>query len=197
MQLMNTDFLKSHINSIVSVSNEEWHQFLPFIESKNLKKNSYFLQEGQICESIAFINSGVLIYFKFLENGKEVTTDFAFKSDWVTDNQSRLTNLPSIINIKAIVPTEVLIIKNKDLPYLYERIPKIERISRILIEQSFIKFTQLSIDLQVLSARERYLKMLNQYPDISQNVPLYHIANYLGIAPKSLSRLRNEIFMKK
>ena len=194
---MNTDFLKSQINSIVSLSNEEWHQFLPFIESKNLKKNSYFLQEGQICESIAFINSGVLIYFKFLENGKEVTTDIAFKSDWVTDNQSRLTNLPSIINIKAIVPAEVLIIKNKDLLYLFEIIPKIERLSRILTEQSFIKFTQLSIDLQVLSARERYVKMLKEYPEISQNVPLYHIANYLGIAPKSLSRLRNELFMKK
>jgi len=194
---MNTDFLKSQINSIVSLSNEEWQQFLPFIESKNLSKNSYFLQEGQICDSIAFINSGVLIYFKFLENGKEVTTDIAFKSDWVTDNQSRSTNLLSIINIKAIVPTEVLIIKNKDLPCLYERIPKIERLSRILIEQSFIKFTQLSIDLQVLSARERYVKMLKEYPEISQNVPLYHIANYLGIAPKSLSRLRNEIFMKK
>jgi CRP/FNR family transcriptional regulator, anaerobic regulatory protein len=194
---MNIDFLKNQVNSIVPLSNEEWHQFLPFIESNNLKKNSYFLQEGQICESIAFINSGVLIYFKFLENGKEVTTDFAFKSDWVTDNQSRLTKLPSIINIKAIVPTEVLIIKNKDLPYLFEIIPKIERLSRLLMEQSFIKFTQLSIDLQVLSAKDRYIKMIKENPEISQSVPLYHIANYLGIAPKSLSRLRNEIFMKK
>jgi CRP-like cAMP-binding protein len=194
---MNYDLLKSQINSIVSLNNEEWHQFLPFIESRNFKKNSYFLQEGQICESIAFINSGVMIYFKFLENGKEVTTDFAFKSDWVTDNQSRLNNSPSIINIKAIVPTEVLIIKNKDLSYLFESIPKIERLSRILMEKFFIKFTQLSIDLQVLSAKERYVKMIQEYPDISQNVPLYHIANYLGIAPKSLSRIRNEIFTRK
>jgi CRP-like cAMP-binding protein len=194
---MNYDLLKSQINSIVTLSTDEWHQFLPFIISENLKKNSYFLREGQICESLAFINSGVLIYFKFLENGKEVTTDFAFKGDWVTDNQSRLNHLPSIINIKAIVPSEVLIIKNKDLPYLFESIPKIERLSRILMEQFFIKFTQLSIDLQVLSAKERYVKMLQEYPDISQNVPLYHIANYLGIAPKSLSRIRNEIFIRK
>ena len=194
---MNTDLLKSQINSIVSLSNEEWHQFLPFIESKNLKKNSFFLREGQICESIAFINSGVLIYVKFLENGKELCTDFAFKSGWVTDNQSRINNSPSIINIKAIVPSELLIIKNKDLPILFENIPKIERISRILMEQFFIKFTQLSIDLQVLSAKDRYIKMLKEYPEISQNIPLYHIANYLGIAPKSLSRIRNEIFIKK
>ena len=164
---MNIDLLQNQINSIVSLSNKEWNQFLPFIESKNLKRNSYLLKEGQICDSIAFINSGILIYFKFLDNGKEVTTDFAFKNDWVTDNQSRLNNLPTAINIKAIVPSELLIIKNKDLQYLFDTIPKIERLSRILMEQSFIKFTQLSIDLQVLSAKERYVKMLHEYPDIS------------------------------
>jgi hypothetical protein len=65
------------------------------------------------------------------------------------------------------------------------------------MDQAFTKFTQLSIDLQTLSAKDRYVKMLREYPDISQNVPLYHIANFLGIAPKSLSRLRNEIFIKK
>ena len=65
------------------------------------------------------------------------------------------------------------------------------------MEKAFTKFTQLSIDLQVLSARERYIKMLKEYPEFAQKVPLYHIANYLGIAPKSLSRIRNEIFLKK
>jgi CRP/FNR family transcriptional regulator, anaerobic regulatory protein len=194
---MNADFLKSQINSIVSLNIEEWAQFLPFLESKTLKKNDYLLQEGQICDSVAFVIAGVLIYFKFLENGKEVTTDFAFKGEWVTDNQSRLNNSPSIINIKAIVPAEVLVLKNTDLPYLFERIPKIERLSRLLLERAFTKFTQLSIDLQVLSARDRYIKMLKEYPDVSQNVPLYHIANYLGIAPKSLSRIRNEIIRRK
>jgi CRP/FNR family transcriptional regulator, anaerobic regulatory protein len=194
---MNYDLIKSQINSIVSLTDEEWNKFLPYIESENLKKNSFFLQEGQICESIAFINSGVLIYFKFLENGKEVTTDFAFNGDWVSDNQSRLNNTPSIINIKAIAPTEILLIKTKDLPALFEMIPKFERLSRILMEKAFTKFTQLSIDLQVLSAKDRYIKLLKEFPDVFQNIPLYHIANYLGIAPKSLSRIRNEILSGK
>jgi CRP/FNR family transcriptional regulator, anaerobic regulatory protein len=194
---MNTDFIKNQVNSVVNLSSEEWHQLFPFIESRILQKNSFLLKEGQICDSIAFISSGVLIYFKFMGNGKEVTTDFAFKGDWVTDNQSRLSNSPSLINIKAIVPSELFVLKNKDLPYLFEKIPKVERLSRILMEQFFIKLTRLSIDLQVLSAKERYIKMLEEYPDITQNVPLYHIANYLGIAPKSMSRIRNEIFVRK
>lgn len=194
---MNIDILKAQIDSIVSLSEKEWLQFIPFIESKTIKKNDFFLKEGHVCDSFAFVNSGVLIYFKFLESGKDVTTDFAFKGEWATDNQSRLNNSNSTINIKAIVTSEILIIYNSSLPDLFNRIPKLERLSRILMEQSFIKFTQLSIDLQVLSAKERYIKMLHDYPEISRNVPLYHIANYLGIAPKSLSRIRNEIFTRK
>lgn len=61
------------------------------------------------------------------------------------------------------------------------------------MEQSFVKIAQQSIDLQVLSAKERYESLLLKYPEILQKVPLYHIANYLGIAPKSLSRIRKEL----
>lgn len=69
--------------------------------------------------------------------------------------------------------------------------PKLERFGRILMEQAFVKLVQLSIDLQILPAKEQYQKLLKNYPEIFQRLPLYHIANYLGIAPKSLSRIRN------
>ncbi|MCU7550986.1 Crp/Fnr family transcriptional regulator [Chitinophagaceae bacterium LB-8] len=187
------DYLKSTINKISFLNDEEWSLLSGFIQTKTLSKNEYLLKEGQYCDSIAYINSGVLIYFKFFENGKEITIDFAFDGDWVTDNLSRLKNEPSSINIKAIENTEVFMIKQKDIQYLFERIPQLERLGRILMEQAFIKIAQHSIDLQVLSAKERYKKMLQNYPVVFQKVPLYHIANYLGVAPKSLSRIRNEL----
>ncbi len=153
-----------------------------------------FLEEGQICNYIGFVNSGVLIYFKSTDNGSEVTTDFSFEGDWVTVNQSRLNNSPSLINIRAIEHSELLVIKQQDLSVIYTEIPKIERLGRILMEQAYLRIVQQSIDLQVLTAKERYESLLHKYPEIFQKVPLYHIANYLGIAPKSLSRIRKEIF---
>jgi len=56
-----------------------------------------------------------MIYFKSLDNGDEITTDFAFEGDWVNSVVSRLTNSPSILNIKAIEDSEILIIKIEDL----------------------------------------------------------------------------------
>lgn len=186
--------IKNNIDSIVSLKREEWDSMKGFISLVELKKNDFLLKEGSICKNIAFINKGVLIYSKNLNNGDEVTSDFAFENEWVTNNYSRLKDSPSSLNIKALEDCELLEIKHADLITLYERVPLIERFSRILMEQAFLKLVQLSIDLQTLSATDRYLKLLQTYPEIFQRVPLYHIANYLGIAPKSLSRIRNSIF---
>lgn len=186
--------IKSNIASIVSLTDEELSIFCEFFEVKTLNKNDFFLEEGQICSYIGFVNQGVLIYFKAIDNGNEITTDFAFEGEWVTINQSRLNNTKSLINIKAIEKTELLVIKQQELSDLYNKIPKIERLGRILMEQAYLKIVQQSIDLQVLTATARYENLLHKFPEIFQKVPLYHIANYLGIAPKSLSRIRKEIF---
>ncbi|WP_069658012.1 Crp/Fnr family transcriptional regulator [Arcticibacter eurypsychrophilus] len=194
---MNVEKLKKSIGLFISLSDEEWQQVFNAFRMETLKKNNYFLTEGQVCKSIAYVNFGMLIYFKSLTNSDEMTTDFAFEGDWVTDNHSRLNSSPSLLNIKAIEDTELLVLTSKNLSALYDNIPKTERLGRILIEQAFIKVTQQNIDLQVLSAKEHYVKLLEQQPEVFQKIPLYHIANYLGINPKSLSRIRNEILTNK
>jgi len=185
--------IKSNIDPIVSLSNAELLGCCNTFELKKLKKNECFLEEGQICNSIGLVGQGALIYFKAMDNGNELTTDFAFEGDWVTNNHSRLNNTPSLITIKAIEPTELWVIKQHDLSQLYNKIPKTERLGRILMEQAYLKIVQQSIGLQVLSAKERYENLLLKFPEIFQRVQLYHIANYLGIAPKSLSRIRKEL----
>lgn len=186
--------IKSNIDPIVSLTDEELLVCCNSFELKKLKKNEYFLEEGQICNYIGLVNQGILIYFKSMDNGNEVTTDFAFEGDWVTNNLSRLNNTPSLITIKAIEPTELWVIEQLDLSELYIKIPKTERLGRILMEQAYLRIVQQSIGLQVLSAKKRYENLLLKFPEIFQRVQLYHIANYLGIAPKSLSRIRKELF---
>lgn len=186
--------IKVSIDPIISLTDEELMNFCSVLEIRRLKKDEFFLSEGQVCNFVGFVNSGVLVYFKINENGDEITTDFAFEGDWVTNNQSRLKNIPSTINIRAIEDAELFVIKQPDLMDLYLKILKIERLGRILMEQAYLKIVEQTIELQVLSAKERYENLLKKHPEIFQKVQLYHIANYLGIAPKSLSRIRKELF---
>ncbi len=185
--------IKQSIDSVVSLTDDEFLLFGNSFELKALSKDEFLLKEGAVCDFIGFVNSGVLIYFRSLDNGNEVTTDFAFECDWVTNNLSRLNNSPSLLNIKAIEDSELLLLNKDMLSDFYIKIPKIERLGRILMEQAYLRIVRQNIDLQVLSAKERYESLLTKYPDILQKVQQYHIANYLGIAPKSLSRIRKEI----
>lgn len=182
------------INPIVSLNKDEITTLCSVLSLLSLKRDEYLLAEGQVCDFIGFVNTGVLIYFKTKESGDEVTTDFAFEGDWVNINLSRLANVPSTLSIRAIEECEVVMLKQKDLNDLYQRIPKLERLGRILTEQAYINIVDQTVELQIHSAKERYENLLKRHPKLLQKVPLYHIANYLGIAPKSLSRIRKEIF---
>lgn len=186
--------LKESISDVVSLTDEELAAFGEVFEFKILKKNEFFLKENQICDYIGLVVSGVMIYVKTLSNGDEATIHFAFEGDWVNNTLSRLNNTPSAISIKAVEDTGILIIKQKDINNLYLKIPKTERLGRILTEQAFIKFVEQTIEFQTLTAKQRYENLLKNYPGIFKKVQLYHIASYLGIAPKSLSRIRKEVF---
>lgn len=195
--MISLEKIKTNISLCISLNNEEWCTVETVIKKKIIKKNDSLLKEDVVCDFIAYVNKGALIYYKSLDNGDEITTDFAFENEWITNNYSRLNRSPSHLNIKAIEDSELLFIQNSDLERLYVETPTLERFGRILMEQAYVKLVQLSIDLQTLPATDRYLNLLKRYPEIFQKIPLYHIANYLGIAPKSLSRIRNAVSSEK
>jgi len=189
---MDSELLKLSIQKLVSLSEDEWKILSSYIHFKTLSKVDILLRQGEFCEFIAFLFSGTVIYYQLTDNGDEITTDFAFEGDWVTDNRSRISETPAHLNIKAWEYTQIALIQQNDLKTLYIKVPAMERVARLLIEQAYVKLVQTSIDLQILSAEERYLKLALESPQAFKRLPLYHIANYLGIAPKSLSRIRNK-----
>lgn len=180
------------IDKLSSLSENERVILSSYIEVKTFTKGELLLRQDEICKFIYFIVSGTVIYYQLNNDGEEITTDFAFDGEWVTDNRSRITQTPSHINIKAWDNTQVIVIQQSDLDTLSGKIPSLERIVRLSIEKAYVKLAQCSIDLQTLSAEERYQKLVVTSPQVFQKLPLYHIANYLGIAPKSLSRIRNK-----
>ena len=189
---MNIEPLKQSFNKHVSLSEKEWEIVSSFIQLKSFSKGDILLRQNEVCGFITFLLSGSVIYYQLTEKGDEITTDFAFEGEWVTDNRSRISQTPSHLNIKAFEESQVAMICENDLEELFKRVPSMERVGRLLIEQAYVKNVQLSIDLQTLSAEERYQKLISESPQAFQRLPLYHIANYLGIAAKSLSRIRNK-----
>jgi len=143
-----------------------------------------------VCKSLGFVASGLLVYYRLAENGQEIVADFAQENDWVSQYQSFISRTPSTLFIKAAEPCVIHTITLGKLNGLYAAIPGFEKLAKQLIENAFMQMVNRQLEFQHLKAEERYQRMLALYPSITQRVPQYYIASFLGVAPPSLSRIR-------
>ena len=91
---MNIELLKESFNKHVSLSEEEWLTVLSHIHFKTYLKGDMLLRQDEVCKSISYLLKGSVIYYQQNEKGEEITTDFAFEGEWVTDNRSRISKTP-------------------------------------------------------------------------------------------------------
>ena len=187
-----TNQIIDSIKSFVRLNKDEEAVFLAITHLKQLKKKEFLLQEGQICNKISFFNSGCARLFYNIE-GVENTIQFFFENSWYTDFDSFLTGRPTIENMQALEPCEVVQIDKQDLYKLYNTHPVFDRVGRVLTEKAFLSLSSLNKMLTNEEPEERYLNLLKQRPELVERIPQHYIASYLGIKPESLSRIRKRI----
>jgi CRP-like cAMP-binding protein len=184
------DALVRSLSKYVSLTEEEATIIASLFTFKTFRKRQYVLQEGEITRHETFIVRGLTRTYEMDEKGQEHIVQFGLEDWWIGDLYSFLTETPSKYNIDCLEDTEVFQITKPNLETLYEKVPKMERHFRIIIQNAFIASTNRVASSLVKSAAERYLEFTSQYPQIEQRVPNHQIASYLGITPQSLSRIR-------
>mgnify|MGYP003623263112 FL=1 len=68
-----------------------------------------------------------------------------------------------------------------------------QRFRATLAERSMFGWRSIALALHFNTAEERYIELLNDYPEIEKEIPLRHIASTLGISPETLSRIRKKL----
>ena len=186
--------LTNSISKYIKLSSEEENLLETFWTEKTLQKGDYLLRNGETCRTDNFVVNGTLKAFYINpETGKEEILYFAIENWWATDIESFQKQSPSIYNIQAIENTTLLQIRYDSFQEMLKQIPKLERFFRIILE-SYLGSLQRRIILNnILDAEQRYLDFLKNYPKISEKVPNYLIASYLGITAEFLSRMRKKI----
>lgn len=184
------------IKSVVPLNKAEEEAFAGILSVKQFKKKEFLLQEGQICNKVSFINSGCMRLFYNVE-GVENTIQFFFSNSFYTDYASFLTGQPTIENMQALEPCEVVQFKKADLYKLYDVYPVFDRVGRVMAENAYLSLSYLNKMLTNEEPEQRYLSLLEQRPELVERIPQHYIASYLGIKPESLSRIRKRIFQNK
>lgn len=157
---------------------------------KEVQKGEIILSENSLKKQHIFVLNGCLRSFYRMENGKEVTIQFAIKNWWIGDYITLYTENKSILSIEALTKSEILLIDKTELERLYFEYPEFETFQRKNFEKHIATLQKRILSLLSLTATEKYNQLLTDYTDFVQKIPNYQLASYLGITAESLSRVR-------
>lgn len=154
-------------------------------------KNYFLLKQGRPCKYIWFLVRGAVRYLYADVEGKESNVWFSFDNDVVTDAPSFVSQIPSNESIQLLEDSELYSIEYNQIQNLLQKHHSFALWYIKLVEKHYVSQIEDRIaDLQFLSAKQRYEKLLTQFPNISNRISLGHIASYLNITQETLSRIR-------
>jgi CRP-like cAMP-binding protein len=186
---MDTQPLFQILNNIAILSPELKDVIIGLLLEETYKKKSLLLKQGQVAHRIYFIKYGfVRAYYD--KGGDTFTNWFMGTGDIVISVYSFFSRKPSFENIEILEGCILQSITWDQLQYLYKTFPEFNAIGRIITEQYYIRSEERAINLQTLTAKQRYEKLLTEYPSILQKATLGQIATYLSVKQETLSRIR-------
>lgn len=178
------------IKQIVDLDKKELELIKLSFKPMCLSKGEFFLESGQVNKYVGFLSKGLVRYFVYKDD-EESTFEFTKEGEFIADYQSFNKKTPSKQNIQAIEKCELLIIDHSNVQKIFNTTKNGNLIGRIIIEHRFDIMVNQLLAIYMQSHEERYKNFVRQYADITQRIPQYLIASYVGVQPPSLSRIRS------
>jgi CRP-like cAMP-binding protein len=184
--------LFENIRRHIELTSSEQQKIAKVFQLRSLRKKQFLLQAGDIARHETFIGKGLLRAYTVDHAGDEHIAMFGMENWWIGDLYSFLTQTPATQNIDALEDAEVLQIEKGDLEKMYQEIPALNRLFRILLQNAFIANQQRVLASISQTAEQQYLAFIKKFPSLEQRVPQHQIASYLGITPETISRIRRQ-----
>lgn len=181
------------INQKVKLSKEDIDLIQNYFEPISFAKNTIIEEQNKIGDYLYFINSGFIRLFYDDENGIENTNQISTSNEFVVSYLDFIQGNPAKENIESITESELIRIKKADLRILIDQSENFKNFSVTIFEKAMTATSNRANDLATLSAEQRYKKLIQNQPEILQNIPIQYIASFLGMKPESLSRIRKNI----
>lgn len=185
--------LHAGINMLSPIPEDAWSSAESLFKYRAFNTGEHVIRSGDITTELYFMTSGLARFYYIDGEGKEYNKAFALPGEALSSLSSLLTGMTSPFNVQAMSDLEGLTLPYSHFIDLAERHPAWRLLQVRMLEQLLIKKERREADFLILSAAERYRNFLQEYPQLADNIPNYHIASYLGITEVALSRIRNRM----
>jgi CRP-like cAMP-binding protein len=182
--------LQKYIDQFIDLPAEELEALINSIEVRSVDKKVRLTDINENEKYLYFVIKGLARKF-FLKGKEEIITQIAKEGELISSSVSYFSGMPSAYVIETIEPTTFYSLHHDRAEQLYSRYPKLERLSRLIITELFLQKEVWELERIRYSTKERFLRFMNENPELFQRVPQKFLASYLNIKPETFSRLKH------
>jgi CRP-like cAMP-binding protein len=185
--------LQQNFSHLVSFSLAEWEAGVSCFTIKSWLADETVFAAGSFPSKIHFIIEGRARYFYLTHDGVEKTKSIIGTGGTLASMSTLVSGAPSPFYVQTLTPCITAIISYDNLMSLADTYHSWNTLIRKLLEQLALKKERREASFLLLNARQRYEQFLTEFGEQADEIPLRHVAMYLGITDVSLSRIRKEM----
>ncbi len=194
---MYRELLKNYFLKIIDLTSDELEDITRRYREKNVKRGEFILRQGEVCRLEGYVVKGCFKISVTDSEGGEKVLYFAARDWWVMEIDSFANQSASDLDIQALEDSTLLVISRSEKERLYQEVPKVERLFRIMSQRAVAAWQRRLVRNQTMNAEGRYHHFITTYPEITELVTNKLIASYLGITQEFLSMIRKRRSIKK
>ena len=163
------------------------------MQPAEFRKGDSIVREGAFDDSFYILEDGI---WSCTKPGASFSTViwFAFGGEAVTNVVCYSMQQPSRVNIYSETDSKAYWISRNRLDSLCANSLAVANTVRRIFEKHSYRFeTDVVWMAEKVNAKERYISIVNEHPELVKYVRLKKIASYLWVTPQSLSRIRANI----
>lgn len=177
----------------LNIKPKAWNKIVDISTKKSYPKGFQLCKAGSYPKNYYFITSGIIRKYYTDNKGKEFNK-LLFTDNHVAASLTALTtNSVSNFTIECLTPVTLYEVSFEKLMNIVNNDLELANIYTEMIHLFFRVLEESEIEKVTMEATERYLNFQKRFPTITNKIPLFHIASYLGITPIQLSRIRKKL----
>lgn len=188
--------LFSFLNQFMPLSEDDFARLIAEAEAVKVEKKTRLTDMGQVEQYMYFIVEGLARKF-FYKGKQEVITHIVKEGGIIGSSASFLSGKPSAYIVETLEPSFMYRMHKEKLEALYQSHKKWEKFGRIITGHFFLLQEYRLLDNLRYSNKERFIRFMNDNPDLLMRVPQKYLASYLNIRPETFSRLKHVLMDNK
>lgn len=164
-----------------------------------LRRGQALLRADQVWQHLWWVESGALRLFYMARDGSEANKNFFLPGTLLWPITPKLRTQAAGFHVEPMAPSCVwaLPLPAEGAANSFEQHPAWQALTHRTLCALLDGKMQREQDFLQLSAQQRYLQLCSQHPDWAAQIPLRHLASYLGVTDVTLSRLRASLRLNK